>query len=196
MIITFYREKLVNAVIFFASKTKNCNRTKLMKLLYFLDFTHFKQTGRSVTGSEYFAWQFGPVPVKFWNELDKRPGDDLRKSIAIIKSSFEKDGEEINGFILKSKPKVKIDSRYFSNRELKILEETAEIFRDATAAEMVQTSHMTDMPWDKIWKTEGEGAKIDYLLAIDCGKGQGLNREEAKHRQEEIAEMHHAFGVV
>ena len=33
-----------------------------MKLLYFLDFMHFKQTDKSVTGQDYFAWMTGPVP--------------------------------------------------------------------------------------------------------------------------------------
>jgi hypothetical protein len=48
MIITNQREKLVNAIIYFCHNTKYCGKTKLMKLLYFLDFIHFKQTAKSV----------------------------------------------------------------------------------------------------------------------------------------------------
>ena len=47
MIITHHREKLINAIIYFANNTKRCGKTKLLKLLYFLDFRHFKQTGKS-----------------------------------------------------------------------------------------------------------------------------------------------------
>jgi uncharacterized phage-associated protein len=57
------REKL--AAAFFAANTKYCGVTKLCKLLYFLDFIHYRQTGRTVTGLEYRAWPKGPVPVAF-----------------------------------------------------------------------------------------------------------------------------------
>ena len=69
------REKLLNAVIFFATSTKFCGKTKLYKLLYFLDFTHFMEVGRSVTGLEYFAWPKGPVPVQLHEEIDDPPDD-------------------------------------------------------------------------------------------------------------------------
>ena len=45
MIVTHHREKLINAIIYFAEKTRYCGKTKLLKLMYFFDFTHFKQTG-------------------------------------------------------------------------------------------------------------------------------------------------------
>jgi len=77
MIITHHREKLINAIVYFARHTKNCGRTKLMKLLYFLDFKHFAQTGKSVTGQKYFAWDFGPVPAEVWHEFEKGMKADL-----------------------------------------------------------------------------------------------------------------------
>ncbi|MFC1858011.1 Panacea domain-containing protein [Thermodesulfobacteriota bacterium] len=40
-----------------------------MKLLYFLDFIHFKHTGKSVTGLDYYAWQMGPVPRDLYEEI-------------------------------------------------------------------------------------------------------------------------------
>jgi uncharacterized phage-associated protein len=40
-----------------------------MKLLYFLDFIHFKQTGKCVTGLDYYAWKRGPVPKKLFDEI-------------------------------------------------------------------------------------------------------------------------------
>jgi uncharacterized phage-associated protein len=72
MIITHRREKFIQAIIFFSLKTKYCGKTKLFKLLYLLDFEHFRQTGRSVTGMDYYAWEMGPVPVALaeeWNNF-------------------------------------------------------------------------------------------------------------------------------
>src|SRR3990172_2038157 len=42
MLLSHEREKLINAIIFFADNTRFLGKTKLCKLLYFLDFGHFK----------------------------------------------------------------------------------------------------------------------------------------------------------
>jgi len=62
-------------------------KTKLFKLLYLLDFHHFRETGRSVTGLEYRAWKHGPVPfddshftkreLRLMQELAERHRDDM-----------------------------------------------------------------------------------------------------------------------
>jgi hypothetical protein len=53
MLINHEREKLIQSVIYFAKNTEFCGKVKLFKLLYFLDFEHYKMTGRSVTGLKY-----------------------------------------------------------------------------------------------------------------------------------------------
>ncbi|MCQ4437482.1 Panacea domain-containing protein, partial [Clostridioides difficile] len=63
------RQKLVEAVLFFATHVKKLGKVKLFKLLYFLDFEHFRDTGRSVTGMDYDAWKRGPGPEALHNEL-------------------------------------------------------------------------------------------------------------------------------
>jgi uncharacterized phage-associated protein len=68
MLITHEREKLINAILYFASHTRHCGKIKLFKLLYLLDFEHFRQTGRSVTSLDYRAWELGPVPIRLMQE--------------------------------------------------------------------------------------------------------------------------------
>ena len=68
MLINSERQKLIHAIIYFASNTRACSKIKMFKLLYFLDFEHFKTTGRSVTGLKYSAWKFGPVPTSLVSE--------------------------------------------------------------------------------------------------------------------------------
>ncbi len=58
MLIEHDRAKLLNSIIYFLSNTKSCGKTKLFKLLYYLDFMHFRETGRSVTNLDYYAWNF------------------------------------------------------------------------------------------------------------------------------------------
>lgn len=62
MLIMHERERLLNAVIYFRRETEGCNLPKLCNLLYLLDFWHYRETGRSVTGLVYFAEQNGPAP--------------------------------------------------------------------------------------------------------------------------------------
>jgi len=63
------QEKLINSILYFKKNTKNYRKMKLFKLLYFLDFVHFKNYGTTVTGMEYSAWKMGPVPERLYHEF-------------------------------------------------------------------------------------------------------------------------------
>ncbi|MBN1626122.1 MAG: SocA family protein, partial [Deltaproteobacteria bacterium] len=145
MIITHHREKLVNAIIYFAQNTSYCGKTKLLKLLYFFDFIHFKQTGKSVTGLDYFAWEMGPVPKELFEELSGDMKLDMKESIHKLQSE---------GF-QQIRPKKKFDAKYFSNKELELLENISFIFKDAQAETMIESTHLRNEPWDKTLKEKG-----------------------------------------
>ncbi|MDO9086154.1 MAG: DUF4065 domain-containing protein [Anaerolineaceae bacterium] len=55
---------LFQAMKFFCYKEK-VFKTKLMKLLFYADFLHFKENGISITGVRYAHADYGPVPDKF-----------------------------------------------------------------------------------------------------------------------------------
>lgn len=155
-----------------------------MKLLYFLDFMHFRRTGKSVTGLDYFAWDKGPVPVDLFMELSNNMKPDMEA--ALHKLSGE-------GF-QKIKSKKKFDNQYFSKNEMRLLKDIAYIFKDINSDEIVESSHLKNHPWDRTLKEKGEKKKIDYLLAID-NDDDSLPYEEAKERLEERQEMYNLFGV-
>jgi hypothetical protein len=75
MLIDHTREKLTNAIIYFRKEASADDRLKLYQLLYHLDFRHYAETGRSVTGLEYFAWPEGPVPAALEGEVNSLLGD-------------------------------------------------------------------------------------------------------------------------
>lgn len=185
MIITHHREKLINAILYFARHTKHCGKTKLLKLLYFLDFWHFKQTGKSVTGLEYYAWKMGPVPKTLYDELLDNMQPDLKDAIDVRNV----------GDMQRIIAKKSYNDAYFTNREKKLLENLAYIFKDAKASDMVESTHLRNEPWDRTLKEKGEWQHIDYLLAIDDEENT-LSYKEARERMEERAEMHRIFGVV
>ena len=125
MIVEHNSEKLKNAVIYFLNNTKYCGNTKLAKLLFYLDFEHFKQTGKSVTGLEYKAYKFGPYPQEFMSKLSNNQIDYVRQ---------EKKESGFNSIM----PTQKIDTQYFTKRELQILENCAYIFGNTKADQMVK----------------------------------------------------------
>src|SRR5271157_793245 len=141
-----YRQKLINAVLFFAKETRHTNMTKLMKLLNFFDFEHFNQTGYPSIGLEYFAFEKGPVPKKFWLEVkDGNVPDDLRDKVT-INVKYGEHGRKEMEFIAKAGAKV--DFTIFTRREIKILENLAYIYKDANAKTMSDVSHEDNWPWE------------------------------------------------
>ena len=82
VLISRNRQKLIQAAVYFAGNTEGCGKVKLFKLLYLLDFAHFRETGRSVTGLDYVAWKLGPVPVELAQEWDQLE-PDMANAISI-----------------------------------------------------------------------------------------------------------------
>lgn len=161
MIKAHEREKLLNAIIYFAEHTKYCGKTKLFKLLFLLDFEHFKLTGRSVTGSQYRAIQLGPVPSGCFAEFDA-PEEDFLEAIEIKPSRM------IDYSMLKIVPRRGFDPSHFSKRELRLMETIATEHKNKTATQMVDLTHAENGVWDRVF-AKGEGAYnlIPYTLALD-----------------------------
>ena len=185
MILTHRRAKLLNAIIYFAQNTNFCGKTKLMKLLFFLDFLHFRETGKPVTGLDYFAWKKGPVPRALFDEISNQMQPDMAEAIKVA---------PIDKF-QKIVAKKRFNDEFFTPRETRILESVSFIFKDARAEDMVEISHLPNAPWEKTLKEKGEWQKIDYLLALD-DTTRSLSIDEAKEIMEEIAETHRIFGAM
>ena len=177
------REKLINMMIFFLEKTKYCGKTKLFKLLSFSDFLHFKKTGKSISGLEYFAWDMGPVPKQLFEEF-KNPPKDLSECFYIpTKGELEQDQWD---FTIKGKKRFY--DGCFTPRELSILKRMAFIYKEAKSKDMVEASHLKNQPWHTTYHKNGRFKKIDYFLALDETK-ESLPKHIVQERIEDIKEM-------
>lgn len=162
MIVSREREKLVQTIVFFAKNTKHCGKIKLIKLLYLLDFEHFRQTGRSVTGMDYHAWKMGPVPLEFFQEWDA-PEPDLAAAIDVVP---EKVIDHTRELVV---PKIDFDDSHFTKRELRLMEELATRFHDSLSKPMIGVTHAELGPWQTIWDDgRGNNERIPYPLALDA----------------------------
>lgn len=187
------REKLINAMIFFALNTnrKKIGKTKMSKLLFALDFEHFKQTGRFVTGVKYYAFPKGPYPKEVFEALSARESPKDIARYLWVTAMYEEDGEE-KGLLFKVKRKVQPDFSLFSKREIEIMTRLAEIFYDATAKQVTHWSHSRGSPWEQVWQKENRKfAPIEYTYAID--DSSPITKEEAEALLKEEEEFESVF---
>ncbi|MSQ70496.1 MAG: DUF4065 domain-containing protein [Betaproteobacteria bacterium] len=183
MLVSRSREKLIDAILFFAERVLGLGKIKLFNLLYLLDFEHFRETGRSVTGMEYRAWKMGPVPaelVQVWDDLDA----DIAAAIEIRP---EKVYDYLRAQVI---PKRAFDDSHFSAREIRILGSLAQRFHEDLAEKMIDITHDENGAWARVWRNgEGNDKQIPYELAIP---ENDPNRLELLRRAEEYKALSRA----
>lgn len=187
MIIDKKREKLLNAIIYFVDHTKYCQKTKLFKLLYLLDFEHFKETGKSVTGLDYYAWPMGPVPKELFIELNS-PQDDLVEKIHLEKDELD------NSLYISSV--AEFNEKLFSKREMRLINKISIENELKYSKEMVRLTHDDNGPWDLTYnKMSAKNAKIEYDLILNDLNVEDANliKSIASEIQEEADELKGAF---
>ena len=156
------RNRVINAAIYFASHTRNCGKIKLFKLFYLLDFEHYRQTGRSVTGLDYQAWMFGPVPVELMQEWDHFR-NDLAESIRIEREQII----DYSRMSVKVNDGVEFDESEFTPRQIKIMQSLCKKYHDNYSGDMIDVTHQQNGAWSKVWNDgNGDRATIPYELSI------------------------------
>jgi hypothetical protein len=123
--------------------------------------------------------------VQLFEEIKNQPKD--------LTEHFEFETSECSSF-LKITPKRKFDKKYFSKRELRLMERIAFIFKEAKSDDMIEASHLPNHPWHKTKTNEGLYKEIDYLLAVDNTEGS-LSLEEIKERIKDKEEIMSAFNA-
>jgi uncharacterized phage-associated protein len=180
MLIPKEREKLIHAVVFFATHTQHCGKVKLFKLLYLLDFMHFRETGRSVTRLDYRAWSMGPVPLELMQEWD-RPEADLGAAINIVP-------EQVIDYVRERVvARIPFNESLYTKRELRLMGELAHRFQHELTKPLVNFTHTERGPWDKIWDDgRGNNERIPYTLAVDESQPHGSAVLESAREYEGI----------
>jgi uncharacterized phage-associated protein len=179
LLINRRHEKAINAVLFFVSNTHHCTRTKLMHLLYLLDFEHYKVTGRSVTEDSYCALPSGPVPAELYWELH-RPVGTTAPIDNILNLDESPDGQ---GLLTPKRGPVEDD---LTKRHLRLLTELSAQYQEDGGELLTATVCADNEPWAKVYEGgRGQFAYIPYALALDS----------SPHREQilEISREHHQF---
>ncbi len=161
MLVNHDRERLINAMAFFARMTDLTTNTKLFRLLYLLDFSHYGQTGISVTGLEYFAERAGPVPVSLEAQLRPPVAADLAPIASFVKS---------RSAISKSTPSpdsLAFSDRHFTRRQLELLALLAAQHIDASSPSRTEIENSENRAFAKVWREGlGEHELISYEYSL------------------------------
>jgi putative zinc finger/helix-turn-helix YgiT family protein len=108
-------------------------KTKLMKLLFYADFGHFKKYSVSITGARYARLPYGPVPDQFERWLAALVLDD--ESIQKEEDwNYDYPGEV---YVSVTAPDLTI----FSPSELRVLAAVKEVFQNFNAKKISDISH-------------------------------------------------------
>lgn len=129
--------KLANMTYFFAEK-KRPPVTGMNKLLFYADFDHYQKTGRSISGTTYFAHNYGPVPKNFKILFDSM------KSKGIIDLKEEMFGNGFVGETFEPSNTHGFDFDLFDKSEITSLERIFSLFRKHNATELMNVSHEED----------------------------------------------------
>lgn len=148
--------RLTEMVVFFAHKTEPW-KTKLNKLLFYADFSHFQKTGRSISGCRYRAIDMGPVPNNFQSifEYLAEKGDADIHYTTFPNGSL---GEQF-----KAHPGREFNPTLFYPDELTTLKEVVSKFGETNTREIIDISHGEEA-WQKNFR---DGKKlISYMDAF------------------------------
>lgn len=130
--------------------------TSLNKLLFYVDFLHYKSEAVSLTGSAYRRMQYGPVPTNYGELREKMELDEFIETKEVQNANGRTSTEFSVG------PKADEISVQFTARELKILEDVAQKFRGATPSEISDRSHE-----ETAWQDTEDKALITYDKAMN-----------------------------
>lgn len=159
--------KLKAILLYFGTHTdiKFLGKVKLMKLFYFLDFTHLKKYGSPVTYDNYKNLEHGPIPSTILNLVNSAVYD-IDNSIMSDTIKFEKPAGTEMCRIIPTRKFTKEDEKYFSATELNVLGEVCERFGNKNTKIIEEASHK-----EAPWKNTEFLDDINYSLATkdpDC----------------------------
>ena len=149
----FDYEKLCAMVLFFAHKSPELLKTKLMKLLNYSDMIYYKENGVSMSGLRYAHLPYGPVPENFDILFGRMSIDNIAYIEVIYENGYEKH---------QVIPEKAIPDNILSAEELEVLERIYDKFKDFGSVEISNYSHK-----EKGYSATKQGEIISYSYAKD-----------------------------
>ncbi len=147
----FDYDKFCAMVLFFAHKSRELLKTKLMKLLNYSDMIFYKENGISISGVRYVHLPYGPVPENFDILLGTMEADHIAHIEVIYDNGYEKH---------QVIPEEDMPQGVLSDEELAVMKRIYEKFADFGSVEISNYSHK-----EKGYNATKKGEIISYSYA-------------------------------
>lgn len=134
--------KVSEMVKFFICQEGGIFPTKLNKEMFYADFLHYKQHGQSISGLQYQAIQYGPVPVHYDTIYDNIDG--INKDI-VVSHNMESTRLSCEAW----------DASVFTEEELRTLNTVLLMARPMTTLDLIALSHE-----EEAWQNHREGNQL------------------------------------
>ncbi len=126
-------KKIILYISYICKDKPNFGATHLNKILYFVDFIHFKMAGKSITGAEYFKLERGPAP-----RLLVPAREEL-----IASGELKIEDRQLPGNYSQKRPVAvnSIDESFLEGYQIALIKEIADIACGTTATVLSELSH-------------------------------------------------------
>lgn len=164
-------DKVKTLILYLSDKVEDLYVTKLMKLLYYLDFISYAERNSSVTNDIYYKLPYGPIPSFIKNEIDNLETSSMENG---VKSQFSniielKESKDKYGKLIIAKDK-KYDLKQLSKYELDLANEVIAKIGKKTATFLTKKTHK-----EKPFLATSYNSIIDYELSKTLGGRAVLN---------------------
>lgn len=149
----FDYDKFCAMVLFFAHRSTELLKTKLMKLLNYSDMIYYKENGISISGVRYAHLPYGPVPENFDILLGMMAADHIAHIEVFYDNGYEKH---------QVIPEEEMPEGVLSENELVVLEKIYNKFESFGSVDISNYSHK-----EKGYMETQKGDIISYAYAKD-----------------------------
>lgn len=147
----FDYEKICAMVMFFACKSPELLKTKLLKLLNYADMIYYKENGISISGVRYVHIQHGPVPENYDILFGMMSADHIAHIEIVYDGKYEKH-QVISD--------CNVPEGILSDKEVAVMERVYEKFAGFGSVEISDYSHR-----EKGYRSTKQGEIIPYSYA-------------------------------
>lgn len=181
-------DKMMNTILYILQKIGEVSKTKLMKLLFLIDFEHMVTYNRPITWAEYHRLPKGPIPshlLNIVNAVIKNDTTYVSKDVVEYFSNFIK---------IKKKPIKQTEAAFLSAlkqpdmeelslSEIEIIDKILEKYGNKKASDLIDITHN-----HPAWK-KGQDNVIKYSIALSNNK----KKEFFKIWEDELEGIHNIF---
>ena len=150
----YSEEKIEQVILYFAEHSTVM--TKINKGLFYLDFSAYKEFARSITGSSYQKFAYGPFIASLYQKIEKLV---FQKKIHV--KSISTENLKYNEYTSLIKPNLSL----FNESEIILLQKVRDYVTSLSASAVSEDSHE-----EKAWLMTEDGAYISYNYALSLNK--------------------------